>query len=298
MKLLTILFVYGGIFMPQVDRHKNRNVYIEFIANEDFVNLPYKERLTITFITSGSMNLQLNDRSIKIAAPSILCLSTNYEIQVLEKCNVASQSFCFHPDFFNTAHFSESNDYLSTNLKIKRGLSLFKKDNINTGVYVAIEKVYPKLYEWFFIMGTEVYAQSDSLWVCRVKKYLIQILGLLEELNHHSGKLPVNLALEYIHINYSDKITLEDLTRYVHLNRVSLNKMFQDSCGSTAMGYLLSYRLKVAESLLTHTDMSLNEIARATGFEYDTYFIKQFTAKIGTTPTKFRIGSREFGNCH
>ncbi|WP_238918507.1 AraC family transcriptional regulator [Clostridium sp. YIM B02555] len=284
--------------MPQVDRHKNRNVYIEFIANEDFVNLPYKERLTITFITSGSMNLQLNDRSIKIAAPSILCLSTNDEIQVLKKCNVASQSFCFHPDFFNTAHFSESNDYLSTNLKIKRGLSLFKKDNINTGVYVAIEKVYPKLYEWFFIMGTEVYAQSDSLWVCRVKKYLIQIFGLLEELNHHSGKLPVNLALEYIHINYSDKITLEDLTRYVHLNRVSLNKMFQDSCGSTAMGYLLSYRLKVAESLLTHTDMSLNEIARATGFEYDTYFIKQFTAKIGTTPTKFRIGSREFGNCH
>jgi AraC-like DNA-binding protein len=298
MKLLTILFVYGGIFMPQMDRHKNRTVYIEFVADENFINLPYKERFTITFITSGSVNLQLNNRPMKVVAPSLLCLSMDDKIQVLEKCNVASQSFCFHPDFFNTAHFSETNGYLSTNLKIKRGLSLFKKDNINTGVYAAIEKVYLKLYEWFFIMGTEVYAQSDSLWVCRIKKYLIQIFGLLEELNHYSEKSPVNLALEYIHINYSDKITLEDLTRYAHLNRVSLNKMFQDLYRCTAIGYLLSYRLKVAESLLTHTDMSLNEIARATGFEYDTYLIKQFTAKIGMTPTKFRIASREFGNYH
>ncbi|AGK97147.1 helix-turn-helix domain-containing protein [Clostridium pasteurianum] len=280
--------------MPQMDRHKNRTVYIEFIADESFNNLPYKERFTIIFITSGSMNLQLNDYPIKIVAPSILCLSMEDTIQVSEKQNVSSQSFCFHPDFINTAHFSESQGYMSTSLKIETGLSLFKKYNIHNGLYTVTEKSYPKLYEWFFVIGTEVYAQSDSFWVCRIKKYLIQILGLLEELSHHSEQSPVGLVLEYIHTNYSDKISLEDLTRCAHLNRVSLNKMFQDLCGCTAMGYLLSYRLKVAENLLTHTGMSLNEIARATGFEYDTYFIKQFTAKRGMTPTEFRNTSREF----
>ncbi|MFT8313735.1 MAG: AraC family transcriptional regulator [Clostridium sp.] len=282
--------------MPQMDRHKNRTVYIEFIADESFSNLPYKERFTIIFITSGSMNLQMNDYPIKIVAPSILCLSMEDTIQVFEKQNVSSQSFCFHPDFFNTAHFSQSQGYLSTSLRIETGLSLFKKDNIHNGVYTVTEKSYSKLYEWFFVIGTEVYAQSDSLWVCRIKKYLIQILGLLEELNHHSEQSPVNLVLEYIHTNYSDKISLEDLTRCAHLNRVSLNKKVQDLCGCTAMEYLSSYRLKVAENLLTHTGMSLNEIARAAGFEYDTYFIKQFTAKRGMTPTEFRNSSREFGN--
>jgi transcriptional regulator GlxA family with amidase domain len=59
------------------------------------------------------------------------------------------------------------------------------------------------------------------------------------------------------------------------------------------MGYLLQYRLKVAGDLLTHTNMSLNEIARATGFEYDTYFIKQFTAKRGVTPGIYRNTTRE-----
>lgn len=117
---------------------------------------------------------------------------------------------------------------------------------------------------------------------------------MLEDLNHENEQFPVDLVLEYIYTNYSDKVTLEDLTKCAHLNRVSLNKRFQERCGCTAMGYLLLHRLKVAGDLLTHTDMSMNEIARATGFGYDTYFIKQFTAKRGLSPTVYRNLSRQF----
>ncbi|MNN75847.1 hypothetical protein D3C81_1921750 [compost metagenome] len=78
------------------------------------------------------------------------------------------------------------------------------------------EKAYPLLFEWFFVLGTEVQAQSDALWVCRIKKYLIQILGLLEELNRNSEHSPVDVVLDYIHTNYSKKISLEDLTKCVH----------------------------------------------------------------------------------
>ena len=280
--------------MPQDDRYKNRPVFIEFVVNENFINLPYKERFTIILITSGSIKLQLNDRPIKIVAPSVLCLSIEDRVKVIEQENLSAQSFSFHPDFFNTARFLESKGYLSTSLKIESGLSLFNRENNQVYVYNLTENVYPKLYEWFFIMGMEAYAQSDSLWVCRIKRYLIQILELIEELSNYKEQTPVNLVLEYIHVNYSGKIMLEDLTKCAHLNRVSLNKMFQELCGLTAMGYLLEYRLKVSETLLTHTDMSLNEIARATGFEYDTYFIKQFISKKSMTPTNFRNASREF----
>lgn len=280
--------------MPQIDRHKNRTVFVEFVAYENFENIPYEERLALIFITSGSLNAQLNGRPVKIAAPSILCLSMNDTIEVLEKDNISSQSFSFHPDFLNTAHFSESEEYMSTKLKIETGLSLFKRDNGHNGVHIVTEKAYIQLFEWFFIMGMEVYAQSDSLWVCRVKKHLIQILGLLEKLNHRSEQSPVDLAFEYIHTNYQNKIGLDEIIKYAHVNRVSLNRMFQDVCGSTAIGYLLSYRLKVAEDLLIHTGMSLSEIAHSTGFEYDTYFIKQFKVKRGMTPTEFRNASRAF----
>lgn len=280
--------------MPQIDRHKNRTVHIEFVAAEDFTHFPYPERFTLVFITNGSIKGILNERPVTISAPAILCLSAEDTIQVLEKHNASASSFCFHLDFLNSTPHAETADYFPTDLKIQTGLSLFRKSPERTGIPRITEKAYPQLLEWFFVLGTEVYAQSDALWACRIKKYFIQIMGVLEDLNRHSEQSPVDLVLEYIHTNYSNKITLEDLTKCAYLNRVSLNKMFQERCGSTAMGYLMSHRLKVAGNLLTHTDMSLNEIARATGFEYDTYFIKQFTAKKGMSPTAYREISRKF----
>lgn len=279
--------------MPQIDRHKNRTVDIEFVAAEDFNQLPYPERYTLIFITNGSISGQLNQRPIKISAPGILCLSEEDTIEVFDKQQAFGQSFCFHPDFFNTVRFTGAQELISTKVRIQTGLSLFHRDSTHTGVPPVTDKVYPQLFEWFFVLGTEVYAQSDELWVCRVKKYLIQILELLEKLDRQGEQSPVDIVLEYIYTNYSDKISLIDLTNCVHLNRVSLNKLFQERCGCTAMGYLVQYRLKVAGDLLTHTNMSLNEIARSTGFEYDTYFIKQFTAKRGMTPTAYRNATRE-----
>jgi AraC-like DNA-binding protein len=281
--------------MPQLDRHKNRTVNIEFAAVEDFSSLPYPERCTLIFITSGSINALLNERPISICAPGVLCLAEDDHVQGVEKMNVSAQSFSFHPEFLTTITLADTKDYFPAAPRIQTGHSLFQKNHGYTGVPRVTEKAYPLLFEWFFVLGTEVQAQSDALWVCRIKKYLIQILGLMEEVNQHSEHSPVDKVLEYIHMNYSQKISLDDLTDCAHLNRVTLNKLFQERCGKTAFGYLLAHRLKVASDLLTHTDMSLNEIARSTGFEYDTYFIKQFTARKEMSPTTYRITSRKFG---
>lgn len=274
--------------MPQFDQYKNRSVDIEFAAVEDFENLPYPERFTLIFITNGIINAQLNERPIEISAPGVLCLSMDDKLQVLNRDSISAQSFSFHPDFFKTSRIFETQTYKPGNLKIQVGLSLFQRDNSQTGMLHISSKAYPQLLEWFFVLGTEVYAHSNALWVCRIKKYLIQILKLLEDLNRQCEQSPIDLVLDYIYTNYSQKITLEDLTNCAHLNRISLNEMFQKRCGCTAMGYLLSYRLKVAGDLLVHTDMTLDEIARSIGFQYDTYFIKQFTAKREMSPTAFR----------
>ncbi|CAH1192125.1 AraC family transcriptional regulator [Paenibacillus sp. JJ-223] len=278
--------------MPQIDRYKNRTVNIEFAPVESFTALPYPERLTLIFITSGSLQGTLNERPVSISAPGILCLADGDKVEITEKCSIAAQSFSFHLDFLNSTVLSETKSFPAVP-RIHTGLSLFQREQGCYGAPRITETAYPLLFEWFFVLGTEVQAQSDSLWVCRIKRYLIQILGLLEELNQQREHSPVDAVLDYIHTHYSRKIALQELTDCAHLNRVSLNKRFQERCGNTAMGYLIAYRLKVSRDLLTHTDMSLIEIARATGFEYDTYFIKQFTAKLGMSPTTYRLTSRK-----
>ncbi|BBI33348.1 helix-turn-helix domain-containing protein [Cohnella abietis] len=280
--------------MPQVDRYKQRTVNVEFSAVEDCSALPYSGRFSLIFIKSGSIKGTLNERPISISAPGVFCLAEDDELQVNEKDKLAAQSFSFHPEFLNTTTLAETQDYFPTTPSIQTGRSLFQREHQNTAIPRITEKAYPLLFEWFFVLGTEVLAQSDELWVCRIKKYLIQILGLLEDLNRVSAHSPVDVVLDYIHTNYFKKISLEDLTNRAHVNRVTLNKLFQERCGYTAIGYLLSHRFKIACELLTHTGMSLNDIAGATGFEYDTYFIKQFTVKKGMSPTSYRTTSRRF----
>ncbi|MDR3364226.1 MAG: AraC family transcriptional regulator [Clostridiales Family XIII bacterium] len=91
-----------------------------------------------------------------------------------------------------------------------------------------------------------------------------------------------------MHTNYTDDITIESLCKLAHLNRTSLNQAFKGQTGLSPISYLLSYRLKVACDMLAHTNLNLSEIAELAGFKYVTYFIKQFSAKIGRSPTEYR----------
>ena len=279
--------------MPLFDRHKNRIVNIEFGFSENMDMLPYHEGYAIVFITNGSASGILNERQVKITAPCILCISKDDIIKITKRDNISAQSFRFDSDFLKSTRVSDLKDSISTQLRIETGLSLFKREGVHTGICDITDNAYLQLFEWFFVLGAEVFAQSNELWACRVKRYLIQFLSLLENISRQKEPSPVDIVLDYIHTNYTNKIILNDFIRCSNLNRVSLNTMFKEKFGFTAMGYLQRYRLQIAGELLIHTDMSLNEIARSTGFEYDTYFIKQFTSKRGISPTTYRNVCRE-----
>jgi len=180
-------------------------------------------------------------------------------------------------------------------------MNLFlRRDEFYDGTIDLPAKTYLRISEWLAIMGTEVYAQSDGYWTCRIRRYLLQTLYLLDDIyierktprSVKREKSAVDILLEYIHVNYSNDISLDDLCRLIHVNRTTLNRKFKEQVGYTAMEYLLRHRLKIACDTLTHTNLSLAEIAEAIGFKYDTYFIKQFTTKMGETPTEYRQNYR------
>lgn len=280
--------------MPQVDRHKHRQVEIEFDANQKFLDLPQTDRHTLILITQGEVSGKINGYPIKLAAPCVLCVKDGDQLTWKKVQDLAASSFSFNPLFLNTVRLSQKTDLNVPNTpKIKEGLSLFENNDAHVGAIKLDATLYPKFLQWFFTLGMEVNAQSDDLWVCRIKQYLIQIFNLLKQLEEDNQNSAIDQALKFIHSNYPNSIRSEDLTELTHLNRVSLNEQFKQRVDQTAMQYLLSYRLNIAEQMLTHTGMSLNDIALATGFEYDTYFMKQFKQHNGMSPTQYRNVTRE-----
>ena len=200
--------------MSQKDRYRDRILELDFEVNECFEQLPYADRFSLVLVTDGTATALLNNKAVEIAAPCVLCLSDEDSLTVNCSEHIAAQTLSFSTDFFGVSAKNEN---------IPTGLSVFHRNEINTGLFFLDKTIYGKLWEWFFILGMEVFAQSDCLWVCRIKKYLLQIMGMLADLCREQERDPVNLALNYIHNSYFKKITLDELCRQAHINRVSLN---------------------------------------------------------------------------
>ncbi len=290
--------------MPQNDRHRTRIVPIEFETLESLKTLSLAERMSITLITNGKVSLFLNGKSVILTAPCVLLLSQYDTVKQIETAHLAAKTFHFHPVFINSAMTFEhlkANDFIELEDEHDRNMmNLFlKRDEYYEGMMDLPPSTYLRISEWLSIMGTEVSAQSDGYWTCRIRRYLLQTLYLLDDIYMQREtpyvvkhqKSPVDILLEYIHINYSNNISLDDLCRLVHINRTTLNRKFKEKVGYTVMDYLLKHRIKIACETLTHTNLSIAEIAEAVGFQYDTYFIKQFSLKMGQTPTEYRHNS-------
>lgn len=290
--------------MPQIDRYRERIVPIEFESHEIFENLPLDERMTIILITNGQGKFIINDEVAVLKSPCVLLLSPYDTLELAEGQLLFAKSFSFHPCFVNSSitfetlrenKFSQIEDQHDRNM-----MNLFLGRNSFYKGYVALPaNTYLRLSEWLAIMGTETFSQSDGKWTCRIRRYLLQTLYLIDDiisteeyLTERLTKSPVDICLEYIHINYPNDISQQTLCDLVHTNRTTLNRKFKEQVGMTSIGYLLHYRIKIACEALSHTNLSIAEISEATGFQYDSYFIRQFTKKMGMTPTAYRDSTR------
>jgi len=276
-------------------------VQLEFNASEEFETHALEERAVIVLASYGCASIMLNDKAVNIIAPCALLLSYKDSIKLLESDRFIARSFHFNPTFINSNLSFENlakNEFTELEDKHDRemmNLFLIRNDNYD-GILDLPAGTYLRIFEWLSIIGTELYAQSDGRWTCRIRRYLLQTLYLLDDIfmskkvngNVKSKKAPVDIAMEYIHVNYPQSIKLGTLCDFVYTNRTTLNRNFKAKTGKTAMEYLAHYRIKIACEALAQTNITLYEIAEAVGFKYDTYFIKQFSKRMSMTPTEYR----------
>lgn len=75
-------------------------------------------------------------------------------------------------------------------------------------------------------------------------------------------------TLEYIHLEYANKITIDSLAKRVFLSRATFIRSFQSVCNCTPIKYLNNHRIQKAQEFLKNPDCSKTEVAHKCGF-YD-----------------------------
>lgn len=102
------------------------------------------------------------------------------------------------------------------------------------------------------------------------------------------GELRLEKVRIYCACNYSRPVTLDEMSRYVGMNKSAFCTFMRHNAGMTFSDYLNNMRLERACDKLTHTDLGIAEIATDCGFQNVTYFNRLFRKKYGCTPTYFR----------
>ncbi|MDL2234097.1 AraC family transcriptional regulator [Ruminococcaceae bacterium OttesenSCG-928-L11] len=99
-------------------------------------------------------------------------------------------------------------------------------------------------------------------------------------------------ALTYIHKNYGQDISVEELASLAHLSVSRFRTLFKARTGLSPLDYLTVLRINQARQLMMQTDMSVGEIAGATGYVDQLYFSRIFRKRTGFTPSAYRQNCR------
>lgn len=289
--------------MPQQDRHKDRIIPIEFNFYDTLEALPMNDRCSVVLISCGSAMIKINEHIRLLNSPCVLCISKYDTIELIHSDNLSAKSFHFDPWYIKAClTFENLEDCIEIEEPYRydrKMLYMFTKHHDNfQGIFGLTPQNYIHINELMLMIGAETYSQSDGFWTCRIRRMLLQLINCIYDIFSDQRKLkffelpeqnnPATICAEYIHTNYAREITLNDLCSLVSLNRTSLNQKFKQQFSCTCMEYLLMYRLKIAQELLSNTNMKIDEIAQNCGFKYDSYFIRQFTNKLGISPAAYR----------
>lgn len=97
----------------------------------------------------------------------------------------------------------------------------------------------------------------------------------------------VNDILQYIHNNYNKKIDLRTIATSFYMTPDYLSKLFKTHMGMTIIKYIHKVRVYKAAELLKYENLSVKEVALATGYENLNNFYKHFKEYMGVTPAAF-----------
>lgn len=96
-------------------------------------------------------------------------------------------------------------------------------------------------------------------------------------------------AIEFIEMNYSRNITVQEIAEHINLNRSYFSILFKKQVDVSPQTFLIHYRInKACELMKMNDNLSIGNIARSIGYDDQLAFSKIFKKVKGITPTAFR----------
>ncbi len=125
-----------------------------------------------------------------------------------------------------------------------------------------------------------------------LKNWLRQRIGLIFDFMGSKfeprKETRLKAILNYIHLHYTEDISLYSLAENVFLNPSYVSRLVKERTGKNYTEIITELRIEKAEELLKNTDMYIYEIAEQVGYNNLNYFYKSFRKIKGRNPGDYR----------
>ena len=109
-----------------------------------------------------------------------------------------------------------------------------------------------------------------------------------DDAEEHMTIQKINDAVDYIKNNYNKDLNMAVVSNYISMNYSLFSYTFKQYVGINFVNYLKNIRIGEAKRLLAETDMKVQDVSKAVGYEHEKHFMKTFKNITGLTPTQYR----------
>lgn len=127
-----------------------------------------------------------------------------------------------------------------------------------------------------------------------VRELLLNVIRV-QNLHHYKNSFanlnsPVYMVIQFIMARINQNITIDDLCKVACMSKSNLYRVFVEEVGIPPGQMILDEKINYAKKLLINEDISVKEVAYASGFNDPNYFCRAFKKYEGKSPNQFRRG--------
>lgn len=275
------------IFENLIIQHYKENTFFE--------NCPYApiRFFEILYIENGKGSLVINGHSIPYTNNQLFIFVPNdkYTFKVESATTVSTIKF------LNSFFVSSYVDGSQTEKKewFKKIETILHSTNRTSNIELRSENEKNSILSLFSVICDE-YNDSALKSDLILKNSLHSILHILSRnVGFVSLKSATSKIQEIVrHINYNiyntEELSNKVLASEFNISENYIGQYFKKQMGISLKKYILNHKIKLAETRLKYTDLTLSEIASELGFTDSSHLDKTFLSYKGITPGTYRQG--------
>lgn len=103
-----------------------------------------------------------------------------------------------------------------------------------------------------------------------------------------AGLQPIAAVQSHVQRHLAEPLDVATLAKVAHRSPRHLNRLMTEALGCSPMQYVIDQRMARAATLLEQTDLPIQRVAEAVGYDDPFHFSRLFTRRMGRSPRQYR----------